>query len=392
MKAEKKVAIVLRLSGTAGREILSGIFLFTRANPHWRTRLFQMPDELTPDQFKSLQADGYDGLVMSEPGPKATAALIMRSDIPVSFIGAPGPILDKRDKHIVHIRNDDEYIGELGARYLLSLGSRRALGFIPTTSHQYWSEARQRGFLHEISKRGLSCSIFQSPTKAGTNADLSALRKWLKSLPKPAALMAAWDTRATQTIQACLEAKIKIPDQVAIIGVDNDELLDESTIPPLSSIQPDHEKLGYVAARELELLMSGRKPKHQDILLTRPLRLVERESAAASAPAAHIITRAMDYIRKNATKGIHVDDVARNLGISRRLADLRFQQFSGETINEAITQVRLNEVKKLLATTTRTIKSISIACGYADQSYLKTLFKRRVGMTMRDWRNSQFSM
>ena len=95
----------------------------------------------------------------------------------------------------------------------------------------------------------------------------------------------------------------------------------------------------------------------------------------------------MDYIRKNATKGIKVNNVVEFLGISRRLADLRFHQFNGETINEAITHYKLEAVKKLLATTNRPIKTVSEACGYADIAYLKTLFKKRFGMTMREWRN-----
>ena len=106
--------------------------------------------------------------------------------------------------------------------------------------------------------------------------------------------------------------------------------------------------------------------------------------SAAPTPTAHILSRALDFIRKNAVKRIKVDDVAKELGISRRLADLRFRQYSGETINEAITRCKLDAVKKLLATTDRPIKVISESCGYTDLAYLKTLFKHRFGSTMRD--------
>jgi len=199
--------------------------------------------------------------------------------------------------------------------------------------------------------------------------------------------MAAWDTRATQVLNICQEAGIKVPRQIAVLGVDNDELLDESCDPPLTSIQPDHEKLGYAAARALERLMAGRDPKDSKPFLARPVKVVERESAVATTPTAHILSRALDFIRKNAVKGIKVDDVAKALGISRRLADLRFQQFCGETINETITRHRLDAVKKLLATTNRSIKIVSESCGYTDLAYLKTLFKKRFGTTMREWRS-----
>lgn len=389
MKPAKKVAIVLRMSGAAGRDILSGIFHFTRMNPHWHTRLFQMPSEFTPEQFKVLEAEGFDGIIASEPGPDATARLLSASKLPIAFIGDAGPILSRRKTKISYIRNDDVYIGRLAARYLAALGSRRSFGYLPTYSSQYWSKGREYGFCDELKIRGHATAIFKPLWPAGSKEDFSDLREWLKGLPKPAALLAAWDTRATQVIQLCTEAKLKIPEQISIIGVDNDELLDESTTPPLTSILPDHEKLGYVSARELERLMKGKVPSSSPAFLARPVKIVERESAIATAPAAHIITRATDYIRKNAIKGIDVADVAEFLGISRRLAELRFQQFSGESINEMIIRVRLDAIKKLLATTRRTIKSITLSCGYSDVSYVKTLFKRRFGMTMRDWRNSQ---
>jgi len=374
------------MSGAAGRDILSGVFYFTRMHPNWHTRLFQMPSEFTPDAFLAECAVGLDGIVASEPGPDETAALVRDSKIPVSFIGDPGPVLAARRQGIAFTRNDDEQIGRIGARYLASLGAHRAYGFVPTTSRQYWSDVRQSGFTDALKSRGAEPIIFRSPGTAGSREDLTALRDWLLDLPKPAAVMTAWDTRATQVLNICQEARIKVPRQIAVLGVDNDELLDESCVPPLTSILPDHEKLGYAAARELERLMAGRAPKDSKPFLIRPVKVVERESAVATTPTAHILARALDFIRRNAVKGIKVDDVAKALGISRRLADLRFQQFSGETINEAITRHKLDAVKKLLATTDRPIKVISESCGYTDLAYLKTLFKRRFGCTMRDWR------
>ena len=374
------------MSGSAGRDILSGVFHFTRMHPNWHTRLFQMPSEFTPDAFLAESAVGLDGIIASEPGPDETAALVRDSKIPLSFIGDPGPVLSTRRNGIAFTRNDDDQIGRIGARYLVSLGAHRAYGFVPTTSRQYWSDSRERGFTEELKLRKAEPVVFRSPGAAGSREDLAALKEWLVALPKPAAVMTAWDTRATQVLNLCQEARIKVPRHISVLGVDNDELLDESCVPPLTSILPDHEKLGYAAARALERLMAERVPKESRPFLIRPVKVVERESAIASTPTSHLLSSALEFIRKNAVKGIRVDDVAKALGISRRLADLRFQQFSGETINEAITRQKLDAVKKLLATTDRPIKVISEACGYTDLAYLKTLFKRRFGCTMRDWR------
>lgn len=386
-KRIRRVAVVLRMSGTAGRDILTGIFHFTRSNANWRTRLFQMPDEFTPDAFRTEMAVGLDGIIASEPGPDETARLVCNSRVPVSFIGDPGPILSGRKSHIAFTRNDDEVVGRMGAHYLASLGQRRSYGFVPTVSDQYWSTSRLKGFKAALAARGTGAEVFDSPgTAPGSREDLAALKDWLAALPKPAAVMASWDTRATQVLAMCKDAHIKIPSQVAVIGVDNDELLDESSDPPVTSILPNHEQLGYAAARTLNNLMVRRSVRSSAPFLVKPVKVVERESAVASAPAAHLLSRATAYIRKNAVKGIKVKDVAAFLGVSRRLADLRFQQFSGETINETITRHRLDAVKKFLATTNRPIKTISEECGYIDPSYLKVLFKRRFGCTMRDWR------
>ena len=375
------------MSGTAGRDILTGIFYFTRSNSNWRTRLFQMPDEFTPDAFRAEMAVGLDGIIASEPGPDETARLVRESGVPVSFIGDPGPILSERKDHIAFTRNDDEMIGRMGANYLASLGQRRSYAFVPTVSNQYWSASRLKGFKAALAAKKANIEVFNSPgAAAGSREDLSALKDWLAALPKPAAVMASWDTRATQVLAMCKDAQIKIPNQVAVLGVDNDALLDESSDPPISSILPNHEQLGYAAARVLNNLMSGRHARSSAPFLVKPVKIVERESAVASAPAAHLLSRATAYIRKNAAKGIKVKDVAAFLGVSRRLADLRFQQFSGETINETITRHRLDAVKKFLATTNRPIKTISEECGYTDPSYLKVLFKRRFGCTMREWR------
>ena len=148
------------MSGSAGRDILSGIFNFTRMHPNWRTRLFQMPNEFTPAALQSEKEAGLDGIIASEPGPDATAELVHESDIPVSFIGDPGPILALRKKCIAFVRNNDEQIGRIGARFLLSLGAHRAYGFVPTVSHQYWSHYRMNGFCSELSQRAIDASVF----------------------------------------------------------------------------------------------------------------------------------------------------------------------------------------------------------------------------------------
>ena len=218
-KRIRHVAVVLRMSGTAGRDILTGIFHFIRSGANWRTRLFQMPDEFTPEAFRTEMSVGLDGIIASEPGPDETARLVSKSGIPVSFIGDPGPILSKRKSRIAFTRNDDEMVGRMGANYLASLGQRQSYGFVPTVSDQYWSTLRLKGFEAAFAARKTKVAVFRSPGPApGSKEDLTALKNWLTALPKPAAVMASCDTRATQVLAMCKDAQIKIPGQIAVLG------------------------------------------------------------------------------------------------------------------------------------------------------------------------------
>jgi len=388
MGSTRKVGVVVRLAEASGRDILSGVFGYLRTGARWEMKVFQTSDEMTPEAFRDLERRGCSGLIMTGPGRPETDRLVLCSGMPVAFVGDPGPVLRARKTAAAYIRNDDDAIGAAGARYLMSLGRHGAYGFVRDFARPYWSEDRCRGFRRELAARKAPCEVYTPTAANGTPEESVALAAWLKALPKPCAVMAGWDVRAIQVLQQCAAAGLAVPGQVSVLGVDNDELLDESSRPPLSSIQPDHEQIGFAAARTLDRLMSARRRKRGTdiVLIERHKRLVERDSTAAVSPAAHLIMRANAFIARNAAYGIGVKDVVAHLGVSRRLADLRFRQFAGGTILEAIVKARLDEVKRLLETTDRTIKSVSIACGYTDLPYLKTLFRRRFGMTMSEWR------
>lgn len=389
-----KVAIVLRLSGHSGRSILSGALKYIQLDAQWQTKIYQMPDELTVDVLKMLVSDGYEGLLLSETATQEVARAIAESPLAVALIGVREGALAKRKNRIVFSHNDDIATGRIVARYLYSLGRQRAYGFVPTVSARHWSEGRLTGFADELAKKGEKTVVFRSPGDFNSPEDCSALGDWLEALPKPAAVMASWDGRGLQVLQLCNERKIKVPAQLAVVGVDNDEMLDSSASPQLTSLQPDHEACGYIAARELDRLMnaSTRKSKsasnRPEVFISQPIRVVERESARAVAPAASLIQRANEFIRLNATRGIGVADVAKHLGVSRSLLDLRFRQFNGESVNSILVRMRLDAVKRLLATTRRSILSIGEDCGFSNPSYLKTLFRSRFKVSMRDWREA----
>ena len=201
--------------------------------------------------------------------------------------------------------------------------------------------------------------------------------------------MAALDMRAIHTLSACRLAKLKVPEQVSVIGVDDDRLLCDFSTPPLTSIAPDHALEGHIAAKTLNDMMRGRvRCQKLKRIMNTAKKIVERESAKPISPATTLITRAMAFINAQATKNIKTTDVTAHLKVSRSLIDMRFREFRGETVSQAITRRRLAEVKRFLTGTQLSIRAISIKCGFSNPNHLKNLFKRHFGTTMRDWRLS----
>ncbi len=381
----QNIWVYLRLSYASGRDILYGISRYARANAHWNIRLLPFAGEGDKERFP--EPGEADGIITSEP----LSADAATSGIPLVVIGTREKWLGRRMKSLAFVRNDDAAIGRFGANFLKSLGKFRSFGFVPTNTPYYCSILRSEGFNAEL-KKGNAAEIRQYTAKGledGSPEDIESLGRWLADLPKPTAVMAVHDMRATHVLEAANLMKINVPEQMAIIGVDNDELLCDFTSPQLTSVYPDHVKEGELAAATLHALL-----KKSDSHRTRTFRsnaksIVERESTRHISPATHLAEEAMSFIRHNALKGISAADVAKHLRVSRRLCDLRFKECHGETVLEAILKVRFAELKRRLASSTTSIGKIVSGCGFACESHAKRMFKKRFGMSMRTWRTSQ---
>ena len=182
------------------------------------------------------------------------------------------------------------------------------------------------------------------------------------------------------------DKKIKIPKDIAILGVDNDTLICENAQPRLSSVQPDFGNEGHLAAEILDQMMNGKETSSSTVLVG-VTRIVQRESTAEQSHAGLLVQKALAYIDRHALEGIGVNDVVQHLNCSRRLADLRFRELQGTSIMQTIIEKRLDEVRRRLAGTKEKIDAIASACGFDNSNYLKNLFKKRFGMSMREFRN-----
>lgn len=387
VKKSHTIGIKLRLSYASERDLLYGISSYAYAHCRWNLRLLSPTEEGFDPSDSDL--NDLDGVITSKPIPQRNIAY--NGNVPIVVIGTRDKWLGRRMTNLTFVRNDDRDIGRLGGEFLHGLGNFRAFGYVPTANPFYYSVLRGEGFRMFLKASGVHVEMFSpSGFKDGSHEDIVNLSNWLKQLPKPAAILAVHDLRATHVLAAANAASIGIPDQISLLGVDNDELLCDFTHPKLSSIFPDHVYEGRLAAQELErMLLAGTARRRTKTVRTQRKSLVERESTVHTSPAARLAEIAVDYIHRNALTNIRVRDVVKHLGVSHRLANLRFRECTGTTILEAILNVRLEEVKRRLRTSNVPINKITAACGFGNDCHAKHLFRKRFGMTMRDFRKSQ---
>lgn len=380
-KQIKTIVIALRLSFSSHREILHAISTYAKVQ-HWSLRLLQIPNDFTLESIRQLVDEKIDGLITSDLTDNQMFRILSKSDIPIVSIGKTP--FNPASGRLSSISNDERAIGHLGAEYLCSLGKFRSFGFLSADETNESSRERQHGFEEVLVEQGHTCSHHGAQdAHDGSERDLTSIGNWLLNLNKPAAIMAVYDIRATHLMEAAKRQRIRIPKSVSVIAVDNDELLCDFTDPPLTSIAPDFSRIGLLAGKEMTRLL--RKKAAQQLLVP-PKRIIERESTKHIPPAAHIVNEAMDFIRRNALNGISADDVVAHLGISHRLADLRFRESTGSSLLATIIATRIDAVKRRLTFSHATIKAISAACGFQSENHAKKVFRQKVGMSMSEFR------
>jgi LacI family transcriptional regulator len=342
-------------------------------------------------RLPDLRRWGVTGIIGRLQSPEITRTVIKS--------GAPMIVMDvsdderrclaaMRQSHVSEIEPDSYQAGKLAAEHLLERGLKHFAfcGF----EGRGWSDRRQRGFCKRLEECGFSCQVYQPPKSRGSllwQRERPKLTDWLRGLPKPLGVMACNDNRGRQAIEAATLGGMAVPDQVAIVGVDDDQLLCELSNPPLSSVVLNAEKGGYQAAELLDKLMA-RKTKHQQILVE-PLWVVARRSTEAMAVGDAKVAAAMRFIREKGREPIGVDNVVAQVGISRRALEIRFHGTIGHSIREEIKRVRLKWVKQLLLETNLPTAKIAEVSGFNSLSYLSKVFHKEMSETLSQYRRRQ---
>lgn len=281
---------------------------------------------------------------------------------------------------------DSEMIGKMGAEHFIERGLREFAfcGF----NDSLWSQNRCAGFCRRLAQSGFEAHTYlpsKPKDKRSWKKEQNLTADWLNSLPKPVGIMTCNDYRGRELIETCKIAGIHIPEEVAVLGTDNDDLVCNLCLPPLSSIDINYEYAGYQAAELLDKLMAGEKMNNQKIL-AQPIRIVPRQSTDILAIDDIEVASALRFIREHCIEPMQVSDVVDSTTLSQRRLYNRFSKAIGRSIHAEITRVRCEKIAQLLLETNMTVSQIAIKMGLCDDRHLSRYFKNEMGLTPREYR------
>ena len=387
---QKKVLVAVPTNGTDGRLRIAGILKYARARASWDIHFVCSRTSFTDEEVHDVLKSGLDGCILAAYTPAVEDILAKKIPTVIALENMHEQI--GRRANCVSVLMDNREIGRIAAEHFKSLGRFASYAFIPAPPKIPWSLERKAAFFENAPKNIARLEYPESEFdmdnmtgEAGIQMHVDELIGFLQRLPRPAAVFAANDILAVQVARACHEAHIRIPSELALVGCDNDELLCEGIRPTIASILPGFEKAGFAAAKALASMMHGKKAAGS-VMRIPGATLVQRGSTSNLPPAVTVVNAAMEYIKAHALEGISTSDVIAKLHVSRALLDLRFRQLRHESVMDAILAIRLDAVRKRLKATDKTLLAIGAECGFRNPDYLKRLFRKRFGMSMRTWR------
>jgi LacI family transcriptional regulator len=375
------VALLIETSKAYGRGLLRGIGRYVRACGPWSIYIEERGvEDPAPGWLKTWGGDG----IIARIRDKAMARALLATRLPV--VDVRQQVANPR---ISSVYCDDTAIGRLAVAHFVERGFRHfAYCGRPAVP---WSERRCEAYCRSLQERGFSCRVYE-PTRRRSRAtwehEQEDAAQWVRSLPKPVAVLACHDMRGLQVLDACRRMDVPVPEEVAVLGVDNDVVLCELADPPLSSVDQHLQRMGYEAAALLDRLMGGEAPAEQ-VVRVKPVGIAVRQSTDIVAIEDVAVARALRFIRLQACDHIEVDEVAAQAGISRRGLERRFRALVGHTPLEEIHRVQLDRIKHMLMDTDAKLASIVQKAGFQHLGHMSSFFKAKVGMTLGQYRKTR---
>lgn len=370
------VALLIESSREYGRCLLRGVSRYLRERGPWVLYFHSAGlTELSQTWLRDWRGDG----ILVRANTRRFAEAVMRSGLPAVELR-----FTTLDPCLPAVGIDSRAVAELAFRHLWD-GGFRHLAFCGLPPREnIWSDFRGQCFARFVAETGRRCHVFparpESKRRGLAESELPLIADWLAALPKPVGVMAWNDDRGQQVLEACLLAGVQVPDEVAVIGVDNDEFFCNLSSPPLSSVNTGAELVGYEAAALLDGLMAGRKPPSAPIFLP-PLGVVVRQSTDVVASEDRELANLIRFIRENACNGLRVEEALRRSSLSQSTMQRRFKTLLGRTPKQEITRIQLERAKQLLIETELTIADIAIKCGFGELKSLSEVFRAKLGVS-----------
>ena len=376
----RKVALVIESSREYGRGLLLGIARYAREHGQWS--MFFCPralDQAAPSWLRRWQGDG----ILARIENRRMARLILDAGLPTIDLRRMLP-----DLGLPHVGADHRAAVTLAMNHLLDRGFRH-FGFCGCPWDRLL-EMRSEFFVQCLDRDRHTWSVLPVTQRRGTSATWEQqqrkIARWIKQLPRPVGILAGNDDSGLQVLDACRRAECQVPEDVAVIGIDNDEYVCRVANPPLSSVDLNSAQIGYRAAELLERMMDGHSPPTEPLVIP-PRSVVTRQSTDILAIDDRRVAEAVSIIRLRACKGLLVETVARQVGISCSSLERRFRAVLERSPKAEILRVQLDRAKELLVWTELPITAIAEKGGFASAKYFSEAFHRRTGTTAQEYRS-----
>ena len=368
------VALIIETSKIYGREILLGIGRYLALHEPWSIFTHERgQDDADPPWLARWKGDG----IITRSLDFTLCRRAHKHGIPVVSL-----------RHLFEapefptVFPDQRLIGERVAEHFITRGFRH-FGYCGVAGNKLWERRRHAAFARMVSESGSDCAeykpTYMADAEKNWEREQAAMIAWLQQLPKPAGIMTAHDSQGLQLLDACRRAGIRVPDEVAVVSVDNDLVLCELASPPLSSLDQNARKLGFEAAALLARLMRGKKVAVTNYFFE-PGEVVTRQSSDVIAVNDVNVSKAMCFIRENACREIDCGDIARAAGQSRRALEKKFRAYTGRALMAEVHAIRLRRIKQLLTETDSILSEVAERCGFTYHEYMSRFFKKHTGM------------
>lgn len=383
----RRVAVLIESSRAFGRALLEGVAAYARTHRNWS--IYFQPRGLEtaiPEWLSDWQGDG----ILVRVQQQRVAEQILKTGIPTIDLRGTS-----RLDGLPRLAGDNAEISRLAFEHLRGCGMKQFAFCGLTDRVAPLLDDRRDQFRKQCNRAELPLETWPLPSDSPDQTafvnwddEQRALANWLKSLPKPIGIMACHDDRGFQVLEACRRAGIRVPDEIAVVGVDNDTVICDLAEPALSSVDPDGQRIGYTAAEQLERMMAGR-PVSRKLIRLPPRGLVIRPSSDTIAIADEDVAAAIRRIRTGACTGASVVELFAEIPVSRSTLERRFSALMGRTPKEEMLRVQIETARLLLRETDASLRQVARKAGFRSDKYFSDAFLRETGVRPSAYRKQQ---